>query len=110
MTNDEFVNSLAEAYQKDNAAFRKEMERCFEDIANFLTPDMKRDITEKEFAGGFKAFKFGQLDEGKIKKAYELFMAAHEKITVQLLVDAWVQFTADVDQSKQDIIMEIYGN
>eukprot|EP00105_Crassostrea_gigas_P019443 XP_011437933.1 PREDICTED: uncharacterized protein LOC105335648 [Crassostrea gigas] len=110
MTNDEFVNSLAEAYQKDNAAFRKEMEQCFEDIANFLTPDMKRDITEKEIAGGFKAFKFGQLDEGKIKKAYELFMAAHVKITVQLLVDAWVQFTADVDQSKQDIIMEIYGN
>lgn len=110
MTNNKFMNSLAEAYQKDNAAFRKEMERCFEDIANFLTPDMKRDITEKEFAGGFKAFKFGQVDEGKIKKVYELFMAAHEKITVQLLVDAWVQFTADVDQSKQDIIMEIYGN
>lgn len=110
MTNDEFVKSLAEAYQKDNAAFRNEMERCFEDIANFLTSDMNRDITENEFAGGFKAFKFGQVDEGKIKKAYDLFTAAHEKITVQLLVDAWVQFTADVDQSKQDIIMEIYGN
>ncbi|XP_052703096.1 sarcoplasmic calcium-binding protein-like [Crassostrea angulata] len=110
MTNDEFVNSLAEAYQKDNAAFREEMERCFEDIANFLTPDMKRDITKEEFADAFKAFMVGQVDEKKIEEAYELFMAAHEKLTVQLLVDAWVQFTADVDQSKQDIIMEIYGN
>nr|XP_034329522.1 sarcoplasmic calcium-binding protein isoform X2 [Crassostrea gigas] len=110
MTNDEFVNSLAEAYQKDNAAFREEMERCFEDIANFLTPDMQRNITENEFADGFKAFKFGQVDEEKINDAYKLFKAAHEQLTVQLLVDAWVQFTADVDQSKQDIIMEIYGN
>lgn len=110
MTEDEFVNSLAEAYQEDHAAFRKEMERCFEDIANFLTPDMTRNITENEFADGFKAFKFGQVDEEKIKEAYKLFKAAHEQLTVQLLVDAWVQFTADVDQSKQDIIMEIYGN
>ncbi|XP_052704453.1 sarcoplasmic calcium-binding protein-like [Crassostrea angulata] len=110
MTNDEFVNSLAEAYQKDNAAFPEEMERCFEDIANFLTPDMKRDITKEEFADAFKAFMVGQVDEKKIEEAYELFMAAHEKLTVQLIVDAWVQFTADVDQSKQDIIMEIYGN
>lgn len=65
MTEDEFVKSLEEAYQRDNAAFRKEMERCFEDIAKYVTADMKQILTKDEFAYGFKVFKFGQVDEGK---------------------------------------------
>lgn len=77
MTNDEFVKSLEEASQKDNAAFRKEMERCFEDIAKFVIADMKQILIKDEFAYGFKVFNFGQVDEGKIEKAYELFTAAH---------------------------------
>lgn len=107
MTKDEFVKSLAEAYQEDNATFRKKMKQCFGYIANFVTTDMKRIITKKEFADGFMAFNFGQVDEGKIKEAYELF-AARGEVTVQLLVDAWVQFATDDDQSKQDVIMKIY--
>lgn len=82
MTEDEFVKSLEEAYQKHKAAFPKKMERCFEDIAKFAV--IKQIVTKDEFAYWFKVFKFGQVDEVKIEKAYELFTAAHGKPTVQL--------------------------
>lgn len=108
MTKDEFVESLAEAYQKDKAAFRQEMERCFGDIAKFVTENMDRPIQEQEFAFGFKVF--GQEDAGQVAKAFQLFMATHGQPSVQQIVDAWVQFIADDDQSKQDMIKEAFGN
>lgn len=108
MTKDEFVESLAEAYQKDKAAFRQEMERCFGDIAKFVTENMDRPIQEQEFAFGFKVF--GQEDAGQVAKAFQLFTAAYGQPTVQQIVDAWVQFITDDDQSKQDMIKEAFGN
>lgn len=59
---------------------------------------MDRPIQEQEFAFGFKVF--GEEDAVQIaKKAFQLFSVAHGQPTVQQIVDAWLEFIADDEQS-----------
>ncbi|XP_061184507.1 sarcoplasmic calcium-binding protein-like [Saccostrea echinata] len=104
LTLEEFQASLGESYQKDKAAFYQEMERCFSDIASFVAENKDRPIVEQEFAFGFKVF--GQEDSVQVAKAYQLFKATKGQPNVQHIVDAWAQFIADDDASKQDMIHE----
>ncbi|XP_048758843.2 sarcoplasmic calcium-binding protein-like [Ostrea edulis] len=105
---EDFIAALEESYQKDKTAFRHEMERCFGDVSAFMTDNKDRPIQEKEFIFGFKVF--GQEDLAQVAKAYTLFTAGSGQPTIQQIVDAWVQFIADDDAGKQDMIKEAFGN
>ncbi|XP_061185878.1 sarcoplasmic calcium-binding protein-like [Saccostrea echinata] len=95
---EEFQAGLGESFQKDKAAFRQEMERCFGDIAAFVSDNNDRPIQEQEFVFGLKVF--GQENLAQVANAYQLFKATKGQPTVQHIVDAWAQFIADDDVTK----------
>ena len=105
---EEFLQALEESYSKDKDAFRQEIKRCFQELSVFIADKMDRPISEEEFTFGFKVF--GQGNAGQVGKAYQLFKSIHGHPTVDQIVDAWVQYITDDDESRQDIIYEAFGH
>ena len=105
---EEFLQALEESYSNDKDAFRQEIKRCFQELSVFIADKMDRPISEEEFTFGFKVF--GQGNAGQVGKAYQLFKSIHGHPTVDQIVDAWVQFITDDDESRQDIIYEVFGH
>lgn len=105
----EFVEKLTEAYKKDMAAFKREMQACFDFIFNVLDANKDHSIDLDEYIDAFKAF--GHENEALVRKIFSLSNVNpdNEAVPLKDIVSAWVTFVTEEDSNVKDIIMEAFS-
>lgn len=108
ISENEFVQKLTEAYKKDKAAFKKEMQACFDCIFEVIDTNKDRTIDQDEFVFAFKAF--GHENEPLVRKAFSLYNVdtANKVVPLKDIVSEWVKFVTEEDSNVKDIIMEAF--
>ena len=103
----EFVQSLTDDYNKDPAAFKANMQKCFDEIFDVIDTNKDRSIELNEFIFAFKAF--GHENEDLIRKAFSLYNAPGGLVPLRDIVSEWVKFVTEKDSNVKDIIMEAFS-
>ncbi|XP_048756142.1 sarcoplasmic calcium-binding protein-like isoform X1 [Ostrea edulis] len=106
ISEDEFVDSLKAAYNKDKKGFKAEIQKCFDEIFDVIDTNKDRSIELDEFIYAFKAF--GHENEELIRKAFALYKAPSGLVPLRDIVSEWVKFITEEDSSVSDIIMEAF--
>ncbi|KAJ8305204.1 hypothetical protein KUTeg_017245 [Tegillarca granosa] len=101
-----FVKSNTEKYNKDKDAFVKEINDCFNMIFDVIDTNKDRSIELNEFIYAFKAF--GHENEGLVRKAFQLLNPKDGLVPLRDIVNAWVSFVTSTDQSKPDAIKQAF--
>jgi Ca2+-binding EF-hand superfamily protein len=106
VSEEQFLARLSAGYNKDKAAFKAEMQKCFDVMFDVIDTNKDRSIELSEFIFAFKAF--GHENEDLVTKAFKLFDAKDGLVPLRDLVTAWVQFVTDEDSSKRDCVREAF--
>ncbi|XP_061193650.1 sarcoplasmic calcium-binding protein-like [Saccostrea echinata] len=104
ISEDQFLSNLTAAYNKDKAAFKDHMQKCFDVMFDVIDTNKDRSIELNEFIFAFKAF--GHENEELVTKAFKLFN--NELVPLRDIVTAWVQFVTEEDSSKRDVVREAF--
>ncbi|XP_062619305.1 sarcoplasmic calcium-binding protein-like isoform X2 [Saccostrea cucullata] len=104
ISEEQFISNLTTAYNKDKAAFKDQMQKCFDVMFDVIDTNKDRSIELNEFIFAFKAF--GHENEELVTKAFKLFN--NELVPLRDIVTAWVQFVTEEDSSKRDVVREAF--
>ena len=93
ISEDDFVKSLSNDYAKDKAAFRKNMEKCFDLFFDVIDTNKDRSISEDEFLIAFKAY--GHEQVAADQKFFKAYCPADGLVPLRQIVDSWICFVCD---------------
>jgi Ca2+-binding EF-hand superfamily protein len=106
VSQERFLDRLSTSYTNDKAAFKAEMQGCFDALFNFTDTNTDRFIELSEFIITFNAF--GHKKEELVRRAFKLFHAKDGMVPLRDLVSAWVLFVTNEDSSKLDRVCEAF--
>lgn len=89
----EFVAALSNDYVKDKAAFRKQMDKCFDSLFDVIDTNKDRSISEEEFLIAFKAY--GHENVALDTKFFKAYNPKDGLVPLRQIVDSWICFVAD---------------
>lgn len=103
-----FVETHVHAYRVNKEEFIKKMQSCYETLFNSFDVDHENKISYTHFINGMTAFHH---DDVTLEKTYfQSYSPVDDKIPVNKLVDAWVQFVTCNDSTQRDYVKEALEN
>lgn len=98
----EFVDSLNNAFKADKAKFAAEMDTCFNIFFDVIDTNKDRSISQDEFLIAFKAY--GHEDVAKDNAFFSAYCPEDGLVPLRTIVDSWIDFAVSTDDKKNSIV------
>jgi len=103
ISEDQFVESLQADYNKDPAAFKSKMDKCFDKFFDVIDTNKDRSIDESEFLIAFQAY--GHENVAKDSEFFNSYPRDKDgAVPLRTVVESWVDFACNNDASKPGIV------